>query len=193
VLSLTVEELLDELARGTAVPGAGSAAAVVAAVAAALTAMAARCSRGEWVEAGAAVAQAESLRARAGALAPEDADALQAFLALRAAAVAEAPPEVRDYRLGVALFHAADVPLAVAEVACDVAVLAAYVARHCNQDVRPDAASAAALAHGAARAAAHLVEVNLATAAGDERVTSARGLVRASGAAADEAVRETAS
>jgi formiminotetrahydrofolate cyclodeaminase len=192
VLSLTVDELLDELARGTPVPGAGSAAALVTAAAAALTAMAGRCSRDSWAEAGAAVAQAESLRARAGALAREDADALEAFLAARAA-TAEPRREARDFTLGQALFLAADVPLAIAEIACDVALLAAHAAENCEDDVRPDAASAAALAYGAVRAAAHLVEVNLATAEGDARVTSARSLVRAAGAAADEAVHRAAS
>jgi hypothetical protein len=49
------------------------------------------------------------------------------------------------------------------------------------------------LAHGAARAAAHLVEVNLASAEGDSRVKRARDLVRAAGAAADEAVHRAAS
>jgi formiminotetrahydrofolate cyclodeaminase len=191
LLSLTVDELLDELARGTATPGGGSAAAVVTAAAAALTAMGARSSRGAWADAGAAVAQAESLRARAARLAREDADALDAFLAARA--TVEARPEARDFRLGQALFNAADVPLAIAGTACDVALLAAHVAENCQDDVRADAASAAVLAHGAARAAAHLVEVNLATAEGDARVTSARDLVRAAGAAADEAVHRAAS
>jgi len=191
VLSLTVEELLDELARATPAPGGGSAAALVTAAAASLTAMAARFSRGDWSDAGAAVAQAESLRARAGRLALEDAEALEAFLAARTAN-AEPRREVRDFRLGQALFLAADVPLAIAETACDVALLAAHVAENCKHDVRADAAAASALAHGAVRAAAHLVEVNLATAEGDARVTSARGLVRAAGAAADEAVHQAA-
>jgi formiminotetrahydrofolate cyclodeaminase len=192
MLSLTVEELLDELARGTPVPGGGSAAALVTAAAAALTAMAARCSRSSWAGAGAAVAQAESLRERAGGLAREDSDALEAFLAARAA-TAEPRREARDFQLGQALFHAADVPLAIAETACDVALLAAHVAENCKDDVRADAASAAVLAHGAVRAVAHLVEVNLATADGDVRVTRARNLVRTAGAAADEALHRTAS
>ena len=192
MLSLTVEELLEELARGTRVPGAGSAAALVTAAAAAVTAMSARCSRDSWAEAGAAVAQAESLSARAGRLAREDAEALAAFISARATTL-EPRQEARDFRLGQALFLAADVPLAIAEIACDVTFLAAHVAQNCTEDVRPDAASAAVLAHGAVRAAAHLVEVNLATAEGDARVTRARNLVRAAGAAADEAVHRAAS
>src|SRR5438445_493669 len=51
-LTCTTEELLDELARETRVPGAGPAAALTVASAAALVAMAARFSRGSWPEAG---------------------------------------------------------------------------------------------------------------------------------------------
>jgi formiminotetrahydrofolate cyclodeaminase len=188
VLSRPVEELLDELARGTPVPGAGPAAAFVTATAAALTAMAARSSRDSWADAGGVVAQAESLRARAVQLAQDDADALGAVLAERSAT--EGREEMRNFRLGRSLHRAADVPLAIVEAAADVALLAAHTADHCAGDVRPDATAGAFLAHGAARAAAHLVEVNLATVAGDERVTRAHGLVRAAGAAADEAARK---
>jgi formiminotetrahydrofolate cyclodeaminase len=53
--------------------------------------------------------------------------------------------------------------------------------------VRADAIAAAYLARGAAGAAAHLVEVNLAMVEGDARVTRARSLVRTAEAAADEA------
>jgi formiminotetrahydrofolate cyclodeaminase len=191
VLSLKVEELLDELARATPVPGAGPAAALVTATAAALAAMASRSSRENWAEAGAAVAQAEALRARAVRLAGEDAAALQAYLAAREAG--EMRREARDFQLGQALDHAADVPLSIAATACDVAMLAAEVAARCNGDVRADAASGALLAHGAARAAAHLVEVNLATGAEDPRVARAHDLARAAGAAASEAVHRAAS
>jgi formiminotetrahydrofolate cyclodeaminase len=161
----------------------------VTAVAAALAAMAARSSIDSWADARAAVAQAESLRTRAGRLAEEDAAALEAFISARKA-TAEQRREARDFNLGQALDRAADVPLAIAEAACDVAQLAAYVADHCEGDVRADAAAAASLAYGATRAAAHLVEVNLATSAGDVRVVSARNLVRLAEVAADAAVSE---
>jgi formiminotetrahydrofolate cyclodeaminase len=189
VLSLPTEAFLDQLARGTRVPGAGPGAALVTAVAAALAAMAARSSVDSWAAARAAVAQAESLRTRAGRLAEDDAAALEAFIAAREA-TAEQRREARDFNLGQALDRAADIPLAIAETACDVAQLAAYVADHCEGDVRADAAAAASLAYGAARAAAHLVEVHLATSSGDVRVVSARNLVRLAEAAADAAVSE---
>jgi formiminotetrahydrofolate cyclodeaminase len=189
VLSASVEEFLDELARDTPVPGAGPASAVVTAAAAALTAMAARASFETWPDAGGVAAQAESLRARAVRLADEAADALTAVLAERSGAGGERA-EMRDFRLGRTLHRAAAVPLSIVEAAADVALLASHTADHCAGDVRPDATAAAFLAHGAARAAAHLVEINLATVAGDERVKRADGLVRAAGAAADEAARK---
>jgi formiminotetrahydrofolate cyclodeaminase len=187
VLSLTVEEFLDELARATPVPGAGPAAALVTAAAAALAAMAARSSRESWPDAGAAAAQADALRARAVKLGREDADALEAYLAARGP-TGETRREARDFRLGQALDEAADIPLAIAETACDVAMLAAEVAGRCVGDVRPDAASAALLALGAARASAHLVEVNLAAGPEDPRVKRAHELLRAADAAADVAL-----
>jgi methenyltetrahydrofolate cyclohydrolase len=190
VLSLPVEELLDELARATPVPGAGPAASLVTAMSASLTAMAARSSRGVWRDASAAVAQAESLRARAVRLAEEDAEAVEAFLAERTSGAGQ-EADVRDFRLGRALHRAADVPLQIVETASDAALLASHTAEHCSGDVRADVAAAAVLAAGAARAAAHLVEVNLAMLEGDERIVRARGLVRAADAAANEVARQT--
>lgn len=185
-LTLPLEDLLDQFARETRVPGAGPAAALTAAAAAALVAMAARFSRDVWVEAGTTVAQAEALRRRALQLAREDADALEAFLAARDPA-AEPRRDARDFQLGRTLARAADVPLAIAETACDVALLALHTADHGDGDVRADAVTAALLAHGAARAAAHLVEVNLASGSEDERVRRVQELVRSAGAAAEQA------
>ena len=185
-LTLPIEELLDQFARETRVPGAGPAAALTTAAAAALVAMAARFSRDSWAEAGTTVAQAEALRRRALQLARDDADALDAFLAARDPAV-EPRLEARDFQLGRTLDRAADVPLAIAETACDVALLALHTANHGEGDVRADAVSAALLAHGAARAVAHLVDVNLASGGEDERVRRVHQAVRNAGAAAEEA------
>jgi formiminotetrahydrofolate cyclodeaminase len=169
------------------VPGAGPAAALMTACAAALVAMAARFSRGSWAEAGTTVAQAEALRRRALQLAREDADALEAFLAARDTSVGPRP-EARDFQLGRTLERAADVPLAIAEAACDVALLAVHAAEHGDGEVRADAVTAAVLAHGAARAAAHLVEVNLTSGEADERVRRVQDIVRTAGAAAAQAL-----
>ena len=71
-LSLTA--LLDDLAAAREAPGSGSAMGVTLALAAATVQMAARLSVETWGEAAGAAAQAESLRARALALADEDAE-----------------------------------------------------------------------------------------------------------------------
>jgi formiminotetrahydrofolate cyclodeaminase len=185
-LTLPLEDLLDQFARETRVPGAGPAAALVVAVAAALVAMAARFSRDSWGEASTTVAQAEALRRRALQLAREDADALEAFLAARDTSV-EPRAEARDFHLGRTLERAADVPLAIAETACDVALLAAHAAHLGDGEVKADAVTAALLAHGAARAAAHLVEVNLTSGVEDARVRRVHDLVRTAAGAAEQA------
>ena len=188
MVSRPTEELVESLATVKPTPAAGPAAALATAAAAGIVAMAGRTSMESWDEARAVVAQAEALQARGRRLADEDAEALAAYLAARHGDLTETR-ETRDFRLGQALLRAADVPLAIAETACDTAMLAAHTAEHCAGDVRPDAAAAAMLAHGAARAAAHLVEVNLATAPDDERVRHAQGLVRAAAAAAETAAQ----
>ena len=76
-------------------------------------------------------------------------------------------------------------PLAIAEAAADVALLAAEVARAGRSELREDAAAAAMLAGGAARAAAHLVSINLASRPSDE--AAARAAVAAATAAAGSA------
>jgi methenyltetrahydrofolate cyclohydrolase len=189
-LSLSLEDYLDELARETRVPGAGPAAALTTAAAASLVAMAARYSRGAWPEATTTVAQAEALRRRATELAAEAAAALDEFLAARETPI-DPRPEARDFHLGRTLARAADAPLAISETACDVAMLAQVVADRGEPDVRADAAAAAMLAHAAARAAAHLVEVNLAASTGDERVARAHDLASTAAAAAEQAAAAT--
>lgn len=186
LLSLSVGELLDELASSSSVPGSGSAAAVVAAMAAALVSMAARLAF-DWEEAPGVAAQADALRLRAGRLAQLDADAYGAVLELREAPPEERP-EDRDFRLGGAFSHAADVPLEIAGVAEDVAELAALVADASALAPRADAAGAAVLAAAAARSAASLVAINLAVAEGDPRPVRARAHASAAEVAAQRAL-----
>jgi formiminotetrahydrofolate cyclodeaminase len=174
--SQTLHDFLDTVAAETSAPGGGSVAAVVTAFAAALVAMGARFSREEWEDAAGAVAQAEALRARVLPLADEDARAYESVLvALRLPT--ELEPEARDAALGRALSRAADVPLAIAEAALDVAGLAAEVAERGNPNLRGDAVTAALLAEAAVRATANLVEINLATREDDERLARAREVV----------------
>jgi formiminotetrahydrofolate cyclodeaminase len=174
--SQTVDELLDTVAAETSAPGGGSVAAVVTAFAAALVAMVARFSTEEWEDAAGVVAQAEALRARALPLADEDARAYESVLVARRLPT-ELEPEARDAALGRALSRAADVPLAIAESALDVACLAAEVAERGNPNLRGDAAAAALLAEATVRATANLVEINLAMREDDERIARAREVV----------------
>ena len=179
------EELLDTIAAETPAPGGGSVAAFVAEMAASLAAMAARFAH-DWDGAAGAVAQAETLRHRAAPLAAEDAVAYENVLtALRMPQ--ELEPEVRNTLIGETLSRAADVPLAIAECAASVAELAAEIAVCGNPNLRGDAAAAAILAASAARVAANLVEINLSTVEGDDRVERAREIVRSADMAAGRA------
>jgi methenyltetrahydrofolate cyclohydrolase len=168
--------LIESLASPAENPASGSAAAAAAAFAAGLVAKVGRGAGNEG-----AVAQAELLAARLAGLAAEDADVYGA--AVSALAQDGDPSESRDFLLGTTLRRAADVPLQIAEAAADVAVLSASLGASVPPDQHADAVGAAFLAHGAARAAAHLVEINLAAREGDERQRRARGAVSAASAA----------
>jgi methenyltetrahydrofolate cyclohydrolase len=176
---LSAHGLTEELSSGEAVPASGWVAGVAAALCAALVAKAAARSEG-WSEAAGARAQALDLRDRLLALADQDARAYESALAAL---------ERRHSGLARALSAAADVPLAIAETAADVALLAAEGAERADGHSRADSAAAASLAAGAARGAAKLVAINLSTVPGDERVTAAQ---RAAETAEDAARRALA-
>ena len=157
------------------------------AFAAGLVAMVARCSK-EWDEAGGIAAQALALQARAAALARADAEAWEdALSALRRAGAGggdDGGPR-RDHALEQKLERAAVVPLEIAALGADTAALAAVAGERCDGAYRADAAAAAALAAGGARAAAHLVEVNLGVQEGDARLAEARRSEQAADEAAE--------
>jgi formiminotetrahydrofolate cyclodeaminase len=167
-----IDPLLDALASDQPAPGGGSAAALVGAMAAALCAKVAHLS-GD----GGAAAQAAAFCRRLTSLADEDAR-------LFATALSELELRNDDFKLGRALEQAADAPLRIVEACVDVAVLAASLAERGASERQPDARSAAALAAGAARAAAVLVEVNLGVSDADERVRLAQRLSRQAATAA---------
>jgi formiminotetrahydrofolate cyclodeaminase len=185
---LSVAELLDQVSSPEPMPGAGYCAALALEMAAGLVTMAARVSRAEWGEARGAAAQATTLRERVAPLAERNAEAYRDAVALLSAAESKG----RDDELRDALARAAGVPLEIAEIAVDVASLAAVVAERGDQALRADAVSAALLAEAAARAAATLVEVNLGTTSSDERVTRAGDLAGSASAAAERARRTLA-
>jgi formiminotetrahydrofolate cyclodeaminase len=180
-----VEAFLEELAERKRVPGAATAAVMTAAMAAALVARGARYSTASWGEADAAVAQADALRARALALRGTLEETFGRALA-ELDEPREEDPDRRNFQLGRALEQAIQPLLALAEVAADIADLAAQVAERGAQELRPDLAGAAALAESAARTAAVLAASNLGAPRGDERVWRAE---RSAGAAAEAVVR----
>jgi formiminotetrahydrofolate cyclodeaminase len=123
-------------------PASGSALAASAALAAALAELTARVLEDER-----AVADAVQLRTRLLAIADEDAAAYAAFMADR-------NDETRS--------RTVDVPLDLAETSARVASLAEDLARRSGGAVGGDATAAVELARAVVRAAAALVEINLA-------------------------------
>jgi formiminotetrahydrofolate cyclodeaminase len=143
-VSLALEELLELLAAATPAPASGTAAALTGALAGGLAELAAGVSGDDG-----AVAEARSLRNRLGALADDDAEAYTAFLANRS-------EEARA--------RIAEVPRAIAARAAEVAALGRRLAAEGKPSVVGDALAAVDLAEGAARAAARLVQLNVADA-----------------------------
>ena len=180
--------VLDEIAGPSPAPGAGAVSGVVVAMAAGLIASAARRSV-DWEEARGVSAQAQALRSRVERLAEANEDAYLEALALIEGAADDGG---RDAAIGKALDTAAELPLAIAECAYDVALLGAEAAQHAVPGGAEDAAAAAVLAEAAARAVAGLVAANLVSMPGDERVVHAQELADAATNAAKRAVAASA-
>lgn len=147
--------------------------------------MVARSSRDLWDEAAGVAAQAQAISDRAVKLAQNDGKAwADALAALREAEAGSDGDARRDFRLEQKLEHAAAVPLEIAALGADAATLATLVGEHGDGAYRGDASAAAALAAGGARAAAHLVRVNLGVHAEDPRLARASASERAANDAA---------
>jgi formiminotetrahydrofolate cyclodeaminase len=186
-----LRSLLDDIAAPSPEPGAGAVAGIVTAMAAGLIASAARRSP-EWSEARGISAQAQALRSRVEKLAEANEVAYLDALALLAVAAAGGGAEGGDRAIGKALDTAAELPLAIAEAAYDVAMLGAEAAAHAAPGGAEDSAAASQLAEAAARAAASLVAANLVSSPDDERVVHANRLAAAATDAAKRAVAATA-
>lgn len=182
-LELRLDDFLARIAAGEQAPGGGSGAALTVAVAAGLVAMVARCSRDSWEDARGVTAQALSIQDRVAPLASVDA---QAWEEANAALARAADGSSSEGDLELKLERAAAVPLEIAQLGADVAALAVLASERCDGAYRADAAAAAALAAGGARAAAHLVRVNLAVREGDPRLARARASEQAAAAAAEQ-------
>jgi methenyltetrahydrofolate cyclohydrolase len=170
---LPLSQVLDRLAEKTPAPGAGSTAALVCALAAALLEMTAAFDSSPM---GSACAiRAAALRDRSLELAERELHSYEPVLtALRLPA---SDPE-RGSRLSNALAAASTAPLAVASVGAQLAGIAAETVDGVSDQLVGEAVVASELAEGACRAAARLVEINLAGASGDPRLTEVAGLVR---------------
>ena len=171
----TLAELLDRIAAREPAPGGGTAAALSAATAAALVQMAIAFGpqTGE-------VPRAALLRARLLELAEAD---LRSYGPVLAALRLERDEPGRDAALQAALSDAAEVPLAIADAAAEVAELGVDAARAGSPHLIGDATAAVLLAEASARAAAGLVELNLAGASDDPRVRTAAEAARRASAA----------
>ena len=186
VLDSSVGDFIEVLAQEEA-PGGGSAAAVTVAMAAGLVVMVARASKDHWPEAGGAIGQAETFRARVAPLAQADAEVYRDALTIlrRREEVSE---RYRDQTLRDALEKSAEIPVRIVEAGADLATLAALLVENGNQEVRADAVVACLLAEGGARAAATLVETNLGATQDDARVRHVKSLVEAAGDASKRAL-----
>jgi formiminotetrahydrofolate cyclodeaminase len=145
-----------------------------------LVRLVARVSR-DWEDAPGIAAQAAALGDRALVLADDD-------HRVYAHALEQLRMPERDAALGRALHRAAQVPLSIAEVAADVAAIAALAARDGAPSVRGDAWTAATLAEAASVAAAQLVHVNLSTRPDDDLSTRAELAARSATAAREVAL-----
>ena len=178
----TLADVLEQIAERTPGPGGGAAAAVAVALAAALVEMTGKYD--DSIMAQARMARANALRGRALELVEIERDAYAPVLEAQAL---EPDHPQRDHRLAAALAAAASPPLTTAGIGAQVAALAAESAIQGNLAVIGDAVTAAELADGGTRAAAHLVRMNLADSPGDPRRTEVTGLVNAAAEALEEA------
>ena len=178
---LSLGEVLDRLAEKTPAPGAGSTAALVCSLAAALLEMTAAF---DTTPMGSACAvRAAALRDRALELADRELHSYEPVL--RALRLPASDPE-RETRVASAMAAASTAPLAIASVGAQLAGIAAETVDGVSDQLVGEAVVASELAEGACRAAARLVEINLAGAAGDPRLTEVAGLVKAAAEARAE-------
>ena len=155
-----LETFLERLASDDPAPGGGAAAAVAAALSAALVGMAARLSTDHVDDAAAIATTADELRQAALTLADEDAAAYRRVLSAYRLPH-DTNPAARHREIREALEAATAVPLEVARLAAEAAILGGRLADAGNPNLEGDASAAVLLARAAAQAAARLVELNV--------------------------------
>jgi formiminotetrahydrofolate cyclodeaminase len=173
--SVTLSQLIDDVARPEPTPGGGAVAAIVASLAGALAAMAGHYAVRRAPDVGELrdlVERASRLRSLTSALADEDAAAYARYV--EALTLPRDPdPEVRARAVHVAADAAADVPLQIARAAREIAELGERLAVSGAPALRSDACTATLLASAVAASAAILVGENLRKRPEDPRVTEA--------------------
>jgi methenyltetrahydrofolate cyclohydrolase len=178
----SLAEVLEQVADHTPGPGGGAVAALAVAFAAALVEMTAKYD--DSIMARAREARANALRTRMLEVADTERDIYEPVIEAQAMAIDH--PQ-REHRLAAALAAASSPALATAAAGSQVAFLAAESAIQGNPALIGDAVTAAELADGATRAAAHLVRMNLVDSPGDPRRTEVSGHVMAAAEALEEA------
>lgn len=175
---LSLQGLLDAVAARTTAPGGGVVAGIVAALAGALCGMCARFSAGDQDR---LVLRADELRARAASLSQSDPAVYADYVRARRSG--------RDVDIAAALDEAIRIPLEMAEVAAELAVLALGLARSGNPNLRGDATVAVLMGVAAARSGAALVCENLpGTGSGSDRRLARAAAIVASVDAAERDV-----
>jgi methenyltetrahydrofolate cyclohydrolase len=180
-LDLPVGRFLGLLAGPEPAPSGGGAAALAVSMAASLCAMTARLSERQLDtgDAESLIHDMERVAATAASLIQADADSYAAFIAARRSA------GPASEQAAAALSAAAAVPMEIVELAVPVASAAARLAAGGNPSLRGDAVTGALLAAAGARAAATLVEINLAAQPDDARPAHAARLASEAAALAD--------
>jgi formiminotetrahydrofolate cyclodeaminase len=165
---MTVSELLEKTAAGTPVPGGGSLSAMAAAVGAALAQMVAGLTAGRKAFAAVTPEMTEmaekARRLRTDLLADMDRDAAAYTAVMEAFRLPRETAEEKSRRTDAiqrATREASRVPLAVAEKALDVMMLAGTAVAKGNPNAMSDGAVGAMLARAALRGALFNVAINL--------------------------------
>jgi len=187
----SLDRLCQEFEAPIPSPAGASAAAATAALSASLVVMVGRASP-DWTEGVATATAAADLRERLIALGQADVEALADVVRLTQRPAMSEPeaPEARAERERIVL-RASLTPLEIAELAAEVAGLAALAAIEGQPPIRADASAARALAVAAAQTAASVVTGNLAAGShatpADEAMRLREAALRASARAEETA------
>jgi glutamate formiminotransferase/formiminotetrahydrofolate cyclodeaminase len=163
-----INEFLAELASDAPAPGGGSVAALGGALSAALVSMVANLTVGKekykdnWAAMETVRDRAERLRSEFAALADDDTESFNAFMAaMKMPRDTDEKKASRKRAMEEASKGATEVPLRTLESCARLAELAAEAAKLGNPNAASDAGSAALLAEAAGGAAAYNVRINL--------------------------------